>query len=506
MPTALKEPLLSESRVRSSIFTRAAALIRGRWIGMFLISALVITPCLWHTYIGSGDLCSHVYNAWIVHLINNGNVSGLWVARQWDNVLFDLILSGLGNVFDWNVAGKIATSGAVLIFFWGAFALVWAVSRRLPWFSVPCLAMFSYGWTFGMGFMNYYIAVGMAFFGLAFVVICRNWSLILAAALLPLIWLAHPLGVILLFVAASYIIVAPRISIRQRACLFGACVLTLFAISFFLRIHYRSTAIWNDDPGVVHDGIDQLLLFGPRYLLPARLFLAFASICLALDLVKVCREPRWWSPYLLPLELYIFALLSSLLFPSFIDIWRLQEIGFKSIGFLTERLTSASAVFLCCLLGTMKPQRWHLAGFCFISIIFFLFYYRDTATLSDMEADVRRCLNTIPPGQRVIGTIHPFKGARVSVHGILDAACVGRCFDYDNYEPASQQFRVRAVPGNPFVLTNFADCQAAATGKYIVRVADEPLYQIEQGSSNSETMSIRLLSVGKTNGCMPFRY
>ena len=92
-----------------------------------------------------------------------GQAPGLWLARQWNNVLFDLTLSGLGSLFGLRVAEKIAVALAVLIFFWGAFALISAISQRVSWFVLPLLAIATYGWTFEMGFLNYYLALGLSF-------------------------------------------------------------------------------------------------------------------------------------------------------------------------------------------------------------------------------------------------------------------------------------------------------------------------------------------------------
>ena len=52
----------------------------------------------------SDDLGSHVYNAWLAQLIRRGQAPGLWIAHQWTNVLFDLLLSFFGSVF--GLAGK----------------------------------------------------------------------------------------------------------------------------------------------------------------------------------------------------------------------------------------------------------------------------------------------------------------------------------------------------------------------------------------------------------------
>src|SRR5437660_5169876 len=141
---------------------------RSRWL-VLALSAAVLIPCFWHRRIEAGDLGSHVYNAWLAQLIERGQAPGLRLARQWNNVLFDLLLLKLGNFVGLAAAQKILVPLCVLIFFWGAFALLAAVSGRAPWFLLPCLVMLAYGWTFNLGFFNYYISLGLGFFAIAIV-------------------------------------------------------------------------------------------------------------------------------------------------------------------------------------------------------------------------------------------------------------------------------------------------------------------------------------------------
>src|ERR1700720_555005 len=131
----------SESESRPSVFAASTHFIRQNCLKFLAISALVVVPCLWHRRIIAGDLASHTYNAWLAQLIEHGQVSGLWIERRWNNVLFDLLLSGLGKVLSLHAAEKIAVSVAVLIFFWGMFAFVSAAGERAPWFLVPVIAM-----------------------------------------------------------------------------------------------------------------------------------------------------------------------------------------------------------------------------------------------------------------------------------------------------------------------------------------------------------------------------
>ena len=143
----------------------ASQFLREHWLRVVAISIGVLTPSFWHQRIEAGDLASHTYNAWLVQLIESGQAPGLWLARQSTNILFDVTLSGLANLVPLRAAEKIVVAVSVLLFFWGAFAFICAVTRRIPWFLLPALAMFTYGWTFQQGFLNYYISLSLALWG-----------------------------------------------------------------------------------------------------------------------------------------------------------------------------------------------------------------------------------------------------------------------------------------------------------------------------------------------------
>src|SRR5713101_10179407 len=190
----------------STRLAAVAGFLRQFWLRVLLLFAVLAVPCFWHRRIEAGDLASHVYNAWLAQLIERGQAPGLYLARQWNNVLFDLLLLKLGNLFGFAVAQKIGVSLCVLIFFWGGFALIAAVARRPPWFLLPCLAMLAYGWTFNVGFFNYYLSLGLVFFATALVWSGRGRELILAAILAALVLLAHPQGFVWLVGCVSYVV------------------------------------------------------------------------------------------------------------------------------------------------------------------------------------------------------------------------------------------------------------------------------------------------------------
>jgi len=103
---ASKETPLLEADHTVSALAAAGDFLRGFWPRLVAISAAVLAPCFWHPRIEAGDLPSHTYNAWLAHLISTGQIPGLVLARQWNNVLFDLMLSGLGNLLGLGAARR----------------------------------------------------------------------------------------------------------------------------------------------------------------------------------------------------------------------------------------------------------------------------------------------------------------------------------------------------------------------------------------------------------------
>jgi hypothetical protein len=468
--------------------------VRQPWLKFLATSALLLVPCFWHREIVASDLGSHLYNAWLAQLIRHGQAPGLWIAPQRTNVLFDLLLSGFGAVFGLHAAEEIVVSLAVLIFFWGIFALVSAATRRAPWYLLPCIGLFTYGWTFHLGFFNYYLSLGLAFFSLAILWRGRSWEWLVAGALALLALVAHPLGFAWLVAAAAYVLIAetaPRG--RYQLLLFAAGGASLVALHRYLWGHYN--VYRGAGPPYMYNGADQLLLFGPRYRVPEISLLAFAFIALAVDIIRRRREPTLWKSYAIPLQLYVLVELAVHLLPGGIHF----PPPTATLALLTERLTSVSAVLACCLLGAMQPRKWHLAGFAAIAVVFFSFLYQDTATVNRMEQQVVRLVSELPPNRRVMATILPPPGSRVLIQHMVDRACISRCFSYGNYEPSTGLFRVRALPGNPYVLSDYGLAVDMENGEYTVQAEDLPVSQIYQCSVSGTELCIRSLAAGEDN-------
>jgi hypothetical protein len=492
-PSDNENPVKLPFAPRAPILAQSAAFVRHNFWKFLAISAAVLAPCFWHRTIVAGDLGSHMYNAWLAQLIERGQAPGMWLAHRWNNVLFDLLLVALGRFVALQVAGKVAVSLAVLIFFWGMFALICAATQRAPWYLCPCIAMFAYGYTFHMGFMNFYISLGLAFFGVTIFWRGKRWDRLMPVALAPLIMLAHPLGFAWLVGGSAYVVIAEKLPRRYQILPLEAGAAALFAAHYYFWQH--DIVQTQNNPLYFFNGTDQLVLFGWRYAIPEFALLVFIFIALAADFLNRPGGQFRWEDYAVSLQLYIIACGGVILLP--------EGLRFPAhpvaLALLTERLTSVSAAILCCLLGAMQPRKWHLIACGAIAAVFFAFLYQDTATFNRMEAQVERLVRTLPPGQRVLGTIKPLPGSRVLIQHILDRACIGHCFSYGNYEPASGEFRVRAEPENPYAMFDFNDTADMEDGTYEVQERDLPAYQVYQCSASGEELCIRALEAGEEN-------
>lgn len=513
--------------VPRGVFRPAGRFIATSWRRLAAISALVLVPCFWHREIEAADLGSHLYNAWLVELIHRGQLRGLWIDHRWNNVLFDYLLSGLAALFGLHAAEKVAAALCVLIFVWGVFAFVCGATRSASWRLLPLIVMAAYGWTFYIGLFNYYLALGLSFFALAILWRGKPAEWLIALAIAPLIVLAHPLALFWLVGAGIYVLAAERVTPRYHIGLLGAGVAMLLGIHGYLWSHYiveaRPHDFW------FFNGADQFVLFGGRYHIVEYAFLALIAAALLWALFQHAQSrnalgatrsvPSKTRPLLgmeardlfltfrffahavaIPLELYVLVFAAVLLLPRGAHVP--GHIG--AIALLTDRLTSISAVLLICLVAATRPQKWHLIVGLALAVVFFAFMYQDTGRINRMEAEVARLVRTLPPGQRVMGTIPPPPDWRVTIQHVLDRACIGYCYSYGNYEPGSKMFRVRAVPGNPYVLPDYDLAIEMERGTYVVHPADLPVWEIyECGPSGVSVANARLciapLQTGERN-------
>src|SRR5207249_2111630 len=153
-----------------------------------------------------------------------------------------------------------------LTFFWGAFALVRAATGQTPWFLLPAVAMITYGWMFHAGFFNYYLGIGLSFWGLAIVQAAEGRRKILALPVALLTYMAHPLALVWFAGAAGYMGLAAWLPRRRHVFLLLGAAAVLFGIDAYIRYHFEVEK--EPYPFGLMNGADQLVL-ADRYYFPA---------------------------------------------------------------------------------------------------------------------------------------------------------------------------------------------------------------------------------------------
>ncbi len=486
---------------------------RWRIVAIFAISALTLVPSWWHRRIEAGDLASHVYNAWLAQLIEKGQAPGLYIVKQWNNVLFDVALLRVANLTGFGAAEKVVVSICVLVFFWGVFAFIRTITERPPWFLTPCIAMLAYGYSFNMGFINYCLSLGLACFGLAVLWRARRIDWITGAVFALLAMLAHPIGFLWLVGMLAYIKTRAKLPGWWKLVLPLTAASVFFAVYWYTAHHPSLLADWDRGPFYLYNGADQLGLYGKRYFYLAGAAFLFGVICVTLDLYARRCDGSSWKPLELAFELYAVAFCATALLPENLR----PSIYGGWVGLLGSRLTTISAILGLCFLGYLKPRRWHLAGFSVSAVVFLAFLYQDTGWVNRLEANAEKLVSDLAPGTRIIATIWAPPGSRVTFIGhVADRACVGHCFSYANYEPASREFRVRVRKGSPVVTSSTDDAQDMALGEYEVDETDIPMKQVYQCDATDLTkLCIRDLKAGEANGrigyqpsahCFSFEY
>jgi hypothetical protein len=462
-----------------------------------LISILLIVPCFWHAHIEAGDLGSHVYNAWLAELVHQGKAPGVYVVWQWDNVLFDLLLYYSAKLFGLAFAEKFAVSVCVLLFFWGVFALLKVVSGKTPWFLTPLLAMLCYGYIFHMGFMNYYLSVGLASIGLSFAWPLRKNGLIVAAILVPFMVLAHPLGFLWFLGTLAYRLLWLRLPAWWKILPFAGALLIVVVARWIATHHAGWEFEWLDTPFWHLCGADQFHLFGDRYHWFTRSVALFVLIATGIGLWNNSARFRFFTDRRLILEFYIILFWATAWLPE--NLHTDPTAGW--IGFLVSRLTLITAVLLFCWLATLPSRSWYVVFNSIVAAVFFLFLYQDTGYLNRMEAATEQVTRQLPFGTRVLATMFGPEDFRTVFSHIADRACIDHCFLFSNYEPSTRQFRVRVKEGSPVVSASVDDSEDMQAGVYDVQDEDLPLKQIYQCDPHDLTkICIRDLAEDEKNG------
>jgi hypothetical protein len=456
------------------------------------LSVLAIIPCIWQPHIHTLDLPSHTYNAWLAQVVQRQPVPGIIVDSPWTNVLFDLLLAGIAQVTGFLAAETIAAIVAVLVFFWGTFALLARINGSVNWACVPLLLVLTYGLTFRFGFFNFYLATGLSAAALATLKLGSSSRLIVALLLTLASLCANPLPVLYAIGAASCVAILRRLRPHSRVMLLSAAALAIISFGQILSEMFP-TSTWSPYrlfslPGLLTlAGLDQLWIYSDQYFV-----LGLASLLIVIAGILPALRSLEGSSYLIICLLALNVVLmnglpSAILFPA-------HKLP---LAFLPERISLFSAILVCSLIGRLPTRHWIHRLLAIVCVAFFALTWRDDAVLAQFSSQLEEGVSIVPEGARVIASISDPQARLDPLLHLIDRACLGRCFSYGNYEPVSGHFRVQATGHNNLVLAVADHVKQVEAGSFTVRAADEPVYTICRCTDSLDKLCAQRLTAGE---------
>jgi hypothetical protein len=237
-------------------------------------------------------------------------------------------------------------------------------------------------------------------------------------------------------------------------------------------------------------GADQLSVYGVKFELLRFILMGIWAMLL----MEVLRRQGWRRFSLNPaLHIALVTAAVTAILPS-----RILLPGYgHALGFIAERMSLAIAVCACAIAAQARLRPSCIVPIAGLAAVFFACLYVDERAVNRIEERLERSLRQLPPGARVVSALaEPEYRVDPLVH-LVDRACIGHCFSYANYEAATRQFRIRASPGNPVVVTTYRDSYALQTGTYTVKSSDLPLWGVFPADGGKE-FHVRPLAAAET--------
>jgi hypothetical protein len=448
-----------------------------------LLSIVLLIPCFWQPHIQAGDLSSHLYNAWLARQVSAGKLPGLVIVPVWTNVLADWALSALLGMLNPTWTERIFASAMALVFFWGAFCFLRQVTNRLCWPVTPLLAMLTYGLVFHLGFLNFYLSTGFCLWIMALLWRPTRKRLTLAMPLAVLAALAHPMPLLWAACMLGYVFVARKAPSWLRPALPLLSIAAMAALEWVLtRSHYFRFENSTGFPGPGITGADQTWLFGPKYLIVS---FGLISIWSLLVVKRIDQGGFWRDPlvqvWLMHLAAFLF-LPSAIQFPQYL----------YALSYIPQRASLFIGLLMCAIVAEVSARRVGVLS-AMLAVLYFVFVFTDSRAHNLVERRVSQLVAKLRPGQRVVAVLTEPGSPVQSLLHVVDRACIGHCFSYGNYEPATKQFRLRALGPNPYVAASMAAVEIEE-GTHVVSPEEAPIYAVSYSGSDPGDLCLRELA------------
>lgn len=460
-----------------------------------VVALLLLVPCFWQPHIMAGDLSSHLYNAWLAGQIEQGKVptQRVSLAHPITNVLADWALEGLLYTVERSGAERIVVGAAVEIFFWGAFFFVATAAGQRCWIIAPSLGMIAYGLIFHMGFLNFYISTGLSLWMMTLLWRPQRPWLWLAFPFAVLALLAHPLPLAWAVAALLYVHGVRRVPESLRAAVFigGACLLIL--VQTILLALFPANWSLSDLVGLEGilglTGAGQLWLYGGEYLIVVAgiLIVWFVLFLERLDRGSILKDPV--------AHIWGLSILAYILLPRLVQFPQYRY----PLEFMQYRVSLFIAILFCAMVAGGRHGRSLTRTSSLLAAVFFTVLYLDVKALNQVEVELTRLVSDLPPGERVVAALRDSGSRRINglIH-VGSTACLGRCWDYGNYEPSTGQFRIRVTGPNGVVADDMRTVGEIEAGRHVVTRDEAPLYNVCPSKALGTRFELRRLGAGET--------
>ncbi len=460
------------------------------------ISIALLIPCVWQDHILAGDLSSHVYNAWLAGEMEQHQIAGLHLAQPVTNILTEIPLKWLLERFGRVMAECVIAGCAVLLFFWGAFYFATVVSSRRPWFLSPILAMLAYGLIFHLGFLNFYVSVGLS---LWIVGLLWNFSIARALISMPIVMLAFLANAMPLVWAGGALVYSHlirRVDAQVRPVfLLGALVLVVTIQATLVQVIPSRWSLVDAVNLLGMTGADQVRVFDAKYVIIAAGMLA---ILCALVLDRIDRGGML-ADVLVHLSILQFA--TYILMPSAIQLPQYKHV----LAYLPERMSLLNAIVLFAALSQARDGPGIRRACALVAALFFAFLYVDLRAFITVERRIMDLAAQTPDRSRFVAEVSDPNGRiNVLLHS-ADWACIGHCYSYADYEPATLAFRIQVDRPNSAVSTDMATVQDIEAGRHIVTPSESPIYSVCRCDDQNPPLCLRRLEAGERTCSLSLR-
>jgi hypothetical protein len=449
------------------------------------ITVLVAIPCFWQAGFFVGALSGHAYNAWLAGETRQNRAPGLEIVPVWTSVLADWTLDLLSRPGNTDAAVRVVAAAAALIFFWGAFFMLNAVSGRRPWALFPLLGILTYGIVFHLGYLNFYLSAGLSFWAIGLLWNPSRSRAIFAALVAVVALLAHPIPPAWAAAVACYLYLFRKAPAVLRLLMPVLGIVGIMAAQQALTDRLLVRWSWSRLGQAAFVGADQAWIYDDKYFLIA----GGVLLCMIwLFVRKVDQLDFLGDP---ALQVWILHLAASLLLPGSAGLLA-SEPALIGVG------TSLFVAISFLMMVSDVEQGYGITRLSSaIAAAFFFFLYLDSTALNRAQDEITRLVREVPEGARLAVPVTD-EGSRVN--GLAHApsrACIGHCFSYANSEPA-RQFRIRSDGKQGGVAAPDAQTvREIERGEHIVTPAEQPLFVVCACGSESGALCVRRLESGQ---------